>query len=135
MLNKKGIKLVHTVLSLVPLKIINNIKYPFSTNLYLKERIGTFLFFKILWFDEYTLRKYYNNFFFNKLIPKIVKYILDMEDFIMNISQIIIVPSKRLSNIAANLYYYNKHKIRCIPWGLPDENILGEPLIYYKKRC
>ena len=134
MLNKKGIKLVHTVHSLVPLKIINNIKYPFSTNLYLKERIGTFLFFKILGFDEYTLRKYYNNFFINKLIPKIVKYILDMEDFIMNISQIIIVPSKRLSNIAANLYYYNKHKIRCIPWGLPDENILGEPLIYYKKR-
>jgi len=134
MLIKKGMNLIHTVHSLVPLKIINNLKHPFSTNFYLKEKIGNFLFFRILGFNEYTLAKYYNNFIISKLFPKMLKDFLDTENFIMNISQIIIVPSKRLSNIAANLYYNNKHKIRCIPWGLPNENILGEPLIYYKKR-
>lgn len=133
-LNKKGVKLIHTVHSLVPLKIINNLKKANSSSLYLKEKIGSFLFFQILRFDEYSIRKYYKNLLINKIIPKLGKFTLDIEDFIMNLAQIIIVPSKKLSNITANLYYKNKHKIRYIPWGLPEKEILGEPLIYYNKK-
>ena len=133
-LNKKGVKLIHTVHSLVPLKTINNLKKANSSSLYLKEKIGVFLLFKILRFDEYSIRKYSNNFFINKIIPKLGKFAFDIEDFIMNLAQIIIVPSKKLSNITANLYYKNKHKIRYIPWGLPEKEILGEPFIYYNKK-
>ena len=133
-LNRKGVKLIHTVHSLVPLKTINNFKKANSSSLYLKEKIGTFLIFKILGFDEYSIRKYYNNLFIKRIIPKLGKFALDIEDFIMDLAQIIIVPSKKLSNITANLYYKNKYKIRYIPWGLPEKEILGEPFIYYNKK-
>ena len=133
-LNKKGIKLIHTVHSLVPLKIINNLKKSNITSLYFKEKFCSFIFLKIFRFNEYSLRKYYSNFIIKKIIPKIGKFTLEMEDFIIDLAVAVIVPSIKLADITANLYYKNKHKIRCIPWGLPQNNILGESSICYNKK-
>ena len=133
LLNKKGIKIIHTVHSLVPIKIINNLKYIFLTGLNIKERVAAFIFFKIFRFNEYNLRKIYKNFFIKFIIPEFAKLTLDIEDFLMTLSKIIIVPSHKLAKITAKLYYNNKHKIKCIPWGLPENEIFGEPLISFKE--
>ena len=133
-LNKKGIKLIHTVHSLVPFKMINHLKKTSYSRLNWKEKICIFLFMNILRLDEYSLKKYHRNYFLNKIFPHAFKFCLDMEEFIMGLSKIIIVPSKKLSYITSHLYNKNKHKIRYIPWGLPDKHICGEPLINYQKR-
>ena len=51
----------------------------------------------------------------------------------MNISKVIIAPSKKMADSAAKIYYKSKHKIKRIPWGLPSKEVLGDPLIEFKK--
>ena len=132
-LNKKGIKIIHTVHSLVPIKIINNLKCISLTGLNIKERVFAFIFFKIFRFNEYNFRKIYKFFHLKYLVPEFAQRALDIEEFLMTLSKIIIVPSHKLAKITAKLYYNNKHKIKYIPWGLPEHEIFGEPLIYFKE--
>lgn len=133
-LNKKGVKIVHTVHSLVPLKIINNLKKISLSRLSIKERIAAIIFFKILRFNEYSIKKVCKNYFIKKIIPNFANFIIEIEDFIMNISKTIIVPSKKLAEITAKIYSDSKHKIQYIPWGLPEKEIFGEPLISVRKK-
>ena len=133
-LNKKGVKIVHTVHSLVPLKIINNLRKISLSRLSIKERIAAIIFFKILRFNEYSIKKVCKNYFIKKIIPNFANFIIEIEDFIMNISKTIIVPSKKLAEITAKIYSDSKHKIQYIPWGLPEKEIFGEPLISVRKK-
>ena len=130
-LNKKGLKIIHTVHSLVPLKIINTLFIERNT---FKEKVFLFLFNYILKFDENSIQKICENFELYKIIPLSALSSIFIEKYIMNIAQDIIVPSKKLSANLSKLYPDSKSKIRCIPWGLPEENIFGEPPIYYKER-
>ena len=133
-LNKKGVKIVHTVHSLVPLKIINNLKNISLSKLSIKERIAAIVFFKIFRFNEYNIKKVCKNYFIKKVLPNFANFIVDIEDFIMNISKTIIVPSQKLAEITSKIYSDYKYKIKYIPWGLPDKEIYGEPLISFKKK-
>ena len=130
---KRGIKLIHTVHSLTPLKIMNNLRSVSLNGLSLKEKI-TALINKLLKIDEYKLVEITNYKIMKKILPKFIYNVLDIEKNILNLSKIIIIPSKKLSKIASTLYPNNKNKIKCIPWGLPEKEIIGEPLIYFKKR-
>ena len=131
-LNLKGIKLIHTVHSLVPLKILNNLRCNSLEKLDIKDQIISF-FIKFLKINENFLVRISQNKIIGKFLPSFFKEVLDLEKYIMDLSKIIIIPSNKLSNLTANLYNNNKSKIVYIPWGLPKTQIIGESLINFDK--
>ena len=130
-LNKKGLKIIHTVHSLVPLKIVYNLFLERNT---FNEKILLFLFKLFIKFDENSIHKICKILSLYSSKSHLALKSIFIENYLMNISENIIVPSKKLSANLSKIYPDSKSKIRCIPWGLPKENIFGEPPIYYRER-
>ena len=77
---KRGIKLIHTVHSLTPLKIMNNLRSVSLNGLSLKEKI-TALIIKLLKIDEYKLVEITNYKIMKKILPKFIYNVLDIENY------------------------------------------------------
>ncbi len=127
----KGVKLVHTVHSLVPLKIMFNCRcIPFK-RLNLKDIIRALLInlFKL---DEYKLVTISNNSLLRWILPHFITESIEKEKLIMELSKAVFVPSRKLAKITASLYPSIKHKVRYVPWGLPNGSVIGDPLIGFQ---
>lgn len=122
---KGGLKMVHTVHSLVARKAISTFRVaPFEKfNLLDKIRVTVMGY---VFRNEKLLMNVCKIKCLSWTIPKILTENVTTEKFLMENSRAIFVPSRYLTETTVSLYTQAKDRINYVPWGLPIGRVLGE---------